>query len=173
MEHRQDSDARLSLPRNAQGLVGRECPKCHRTFRVAEPPGEEQPTRAAFVAALRPANADELSGARERFCPYCGHRAPSDAFLTAAQREYVQAWAQRVVRDVRYEQLRLPERTLSQNPYVTYVTVEPPPFVPPRPSEPDARALSLVCCGERVVLDSPRCDSFVCPGCGTRHDLRP
>lgn len=156
----------LQLSEDASGFVRRGCPACARAFKIPQQRSESALVQTAFVAAFQHANADELPPLPARHCPYCGATATADAFLTAAQRGYIQACAKAMAEQVRHEQLRYAERHLSQNPYVTYLAVAPPRMPPEPPPEPDdMRTTFLMCCGEELKLGTDWREEIFCHHC--------
>ena len=163
---------RLSLPEDASGFVRRACPVCSRPFKVRAGGAEEPILQAVFVHALAHANAEELSALPNRFCPYCGHQASAERFLTPAQRAYIEARAGAIAGQVRYEQLMEVERHLDDNPYLTFIAVPPAGAVSALPPEPDdLTAKPLLCCGGEIKLEPAWGQPFFCPHCRARHDL--
>ncbi len=64
----------ISFPRDENGYLGRECPKCERYFKIT--PG------TGLTGADIPCH-----------CPYCGHGAPQNQFFTKEQIEYAKSVA--------------------------------------------------------------------------------
>jgi hypothetical protein len=150
--------------------VRRSCPQCARHFKTKAHPSEDAIVQSTFMAIIRHENASELAELPRRFCPYCGHQSPAQTFLTELQRSYIENWAKAVTSIIRYEKLRLPSQRLSQNPYVTYLPVQPKdagPLLPPEPDDMDRRA--LMCCGGEQKLVSPWQTQFFCHFCRARH----
>ncbi len=165
---------RLHLAEDARGFVRRACPACARHFKVGAQNGDESVIHAVFVVALDHANAEELPALPQRFCPYCGHAASADRFLTASQRQYVEACARTTAGMVRYEQLLEVERHLDENPYVTFIAVPPDEELPSLPPEPDdMQPAPLWCCGEELKLKSSWKQPFFCPQCRAKHGHAP
>lgn len=159
----------VALASDARGFVRRTCPTCARTFKVAAGRAEEPVVQAVFVAALQHANVEELAGPPRRFCPYCGHGAAADAFLTPAQRRYIEARAKDVAGSLRWGMLRQLAHEGRRAP--TFVPLRPgPDHAPSPPPEPDdlqtARAL---CCGEAIKLKPTWREPFYCHHCRARQ----
>ena len=70
----------MSIPLDSDGFLRRECPHCELEFKVfvGDEEGEDQ-------------TADEEAPVEGYCCPYCGKRAPADAWYTKAQLEVGQA----------------------------------------------------------------------------------
>ncbi len=161
---------RLRLAEDPAGFVRRACPACSRQFKMPARGADEPVLHAVFVLALAHANAQELPALPNRFCPYCGHAASAERFLTAAQREYVQARARATAGEVRYVQLKEVERHLDENPYLTFIPVPPEPAPGDLPPEPDdMEAAPLLCCGGELKLQASWRQPFFCPHCRARH----
>lgn len=62
----------IDIPRDNEGYIGRECPKCEKYFKIT--PG------TGLKGTNLPCH-----------CPYCGHSAPQDQFFTKAQVEYAKS----------------------------------------------------------------------------------
>lgn len=62
----------ISIPRDENGYLGRECPECERYFKIT--PG------TGLIGTDLPCH-----------CPYCGHTAAQDQFFTKAQIEYARS----------------------------------------------------------------------------------
>jgi hypothetical protein len=123
------------------------------------------------MSAVEHANVDDLAETPRRHCPYCGHSAPATVFLTGSQRQYIEAWASHVISVMRYERLRFVEQRLSQNPYVTFLTVPVSDAAPEVQVEPnDLVEASFLCCGDTTkVLPNWR-GQLSCHSCGTRQE---
>jgi hypothetical protein len=170
MTHLQIEESRLDLAHDGRGFVRRGCPVCARHFKVRGQGGEERIVQRVFVTSLAHANVDELPQLPKRFCPYCGHTATADAFLTSAQRSYIEACARSMAGEVRYEQLKQVERHLDANPYITFVAVAPSDPPPDPPAEPDdMQQAPLLCCGEELKIKSSWRQTFFCHHCRARQ----
>jgi hypothetical protein len=160
----------LQLVRDPRGFVRRACPSCGRHFKVRGGGGEDALVHSAITGAVPHANAGELPPAAHRACPYCGHTALADAFLTPIQRGWVEKWSKSLASEVRVTQLRQLAQRLDDNPYLTFVVV--PPTAPPDrlPAEPDdMRTVAVWCCDDEVKLKRTWREPFYCPQCRTRH----
>jgi hypothetical protein len=162
----------LVLPADISGFVRRECPTCHRLFKV----------RAAHLGGLVLArvlgkithqNGHELEvKGSTRHCPYCGARAGEEAWFTAEQRNWLDKRAETFALELRYEQLAHVERTLGVNPNPTFLPVRPAmPECRLRPEADDMRAVPLLCCGEEVKLSESWPGPVHCFLCGTEHEM--
>lgn len=168
-----DLGFRVSLPRDSTGFVRRGCPVCSRHFKLKNLPIEDRALQGALLSSLAHANGDDAGPLPIRHCPYCAHSTTADLFLTPTHRHYVEGWAQWLAAQVRYEQLRLVERTLNLNPYVTFLTVTPNEAVPELPPEPDdLSAVLLSCCREELKIGFGWTEEIFCPFCRRRQVAR-
>ena len=160
---------------DARGLVRRECPSCHRTFKVRAGPSDATAVFRALARLLNHVNDSELGCMPpERHCPYCGEVAPEDGWLTVEQRAAVEKRADHWRRELRYHQLLQPQLTLSENPYVTYLAVPPDPYVAEPPEGEDAlKPFPLICCNETLRIAGSWHGTVRCHICGTEHDAHP
>jgi len=71
-------EVRVTIPKDKNGLIGRECLKCKKFFKIKEGTG------------LKTSNC---------FCPYCEYTGDHDTFWTEAQIEYAQSIALKQVYD--------------------------------------------------------------------------
>ena len=76
----------ISIPTDEQGYLGRECPECHRYFKVMLGTGLTDPTPC--------------------FCAYCGHQAAADEFLTQDQLEFAKSAALRYAHGELFKMLK-------------------------------------------------------------------
>lgn len=82
----------VELPLDDDGFIRRECPACRTEFKWHYGPTDLTP----------PSFSDPLS----YWCPICGRPAPSDAWFTNAQREYIQAIGVRAFESELREEMR-------------------------------------------------------------------
>jgi len=71
-----DMSMKVNLPPDKQGVIGRECPKCYKYFKVKF--GTGLPTSICH-------------------CPYCGYTGDHNEFFTKDQIEYAKSIALREV----------------------------------------------------------------------------
>ena len=163
----------FALPAEGSGLVRRECAECHRTFEVRAGELDASTVQRAMARRLAHANDCELGELPpERFCPYCGHTAPEDAWLTAQQRAAVEKRADHWLREVRYVQLMQPRQTLADNPNVTYLAVPPEPFAEQALRSAEVlQAFPLVCCREQIRISPGWQGPVRCYFCGVEHEI--
>jgi hypothetical protein len=156
------------------GYVRRECGSCHRIFKVRAGERDAGALQRALGARLLHANAEEFQhhAPMTRHCPYCQHQAPEEAWFTSAQRAHVEKRADHFQREVRFQQLNQPRRQLDDNPYLTFLPVEPEPFDAELAETGEAsRPFPLVCCKEELRLQSSWSGSVSCFFCGTEHEI--
>jgi len=164
---------RLALAIDRQGFLRRECPSCHRLFKVRATGLEG---RAALRRLLAPVSCENLHEAAwppaSRHCPYCGGAAGDDQWFTAEQRAFLDERGQTLGQEVRYEQLAHVLRTLAQNPGPTFLPVRPERCERRPPAEPDdMRLVSLFCCGEELKISETWQGPVRCFLCGTEHEF--
>lgn len=146
----------------------RRCPRCQRAFQLH--PQREQASELAreLLRRLPHANTHEFAtskGLAQPRCPYCGASAALWEFLPKSveaaldrQAAWLGAW-------IRCERLRLPERTLGQNPFVSFLPVPPKdPLGPVRWAE-RLEPVPLVCCGGELSLEVGWAGTLCCPYC--------
>lgn len=163
----------MTLPRDSLGFVRRECPACHRPFKILGTNLEGQlvfERLSAYVAHANPHEADWPEGMRT--CPYCSTAATDDQWFTAEQRAFLDRRAEVFGLEIRFEQLAHVERTLAVNPWPTYLPVRPGKPDPELRAEPDdMRLVPLLCCREEIKIAESWTGSVWCFFCGTEHDL--
>lgn len=164
---------RVELPLDRQGFLRRECRKCKLPFKV-------RGTRLDGLLVLRhlarevPHQNDHEASWLDvtRFCPYCATPACDDAWLTFGQREFLDARAESYGQELRYEILSHVRRTLSANPYHTFVAVKPSRGKRELAAEPDdLYAVPLLCCSERIKVVDTWAGPITCFYCGLAHAL--
>ncbi len=163
------------LPVDRAGFLRKECSTCRRQFKLRRSDADAALFLRRIARALPHANGHEIASPLPiRACPYCGHRGDGDEWWTDEQRLFVTKIAGALAQEVRFEQLRHVERTLGQNPFLTFLPVAPAPFQSRlRPEEDDMRVLPLVCCTEEVKIRESWSGTIHCPFCGIEHDTDP
>lgn len=164
----------VRLPEDALGFVRRECPSCHRQWKTRAWASDAPAIHRRLARHLPHENPDELfmTSVTEqlRACPYCGHKAGAESFFTAEQRAHVEHLAQAYGNLVRHELLMQVQRTLSQNPYPTFVPMKPEaPPAPMRDDTDDMRVVHFVCCGEDARVERFWRRNLHCSRCGIEH----
>lgn len=170
----EDEDA-LELPVDRRGFLRKECGSCRRQFKLRHTEADTTLFLRRVSKGLPHANEHEIAiASAPRSCPYCGHRADADAWWTEEHRLCLSKIAASLSEEIRFEQLRYVERTLGQNPYLTFLPVAPAPFHSSMRAEPDdMRVVPLVCCGEEVKVRDTWTGSIHCPYCGIEHETEP
>ena len=163
----------FALALDPGGLLRRECEECHRVFKVRVGELDAHSTFRALARHLVHANDAELADIPpERFCPYCPATAPDDAWFTAEQRAAVEQRADHWRRELRYQQLSQPRRTLGDNPFVTYLAVPPEPMPKRAAPVPDGlRPFPLLCCREVLFISSAWHGPVRCHFCGVVNEI--
>lgn len=164
----------VRLPEDAAGFIRRECSACHRQFKTKAWPSDSGSLHRRIAEHLPHENPDELFASALRVpvrsCPYCGRQAAADAYLTAEQRAYLEHLSRAYANLIRHESLMQVHRTLSQNPYPTFVPVKPE--APPPPLRDDADTFRLqhfVCCNEELRVEKYWRKNLYCCRCGAEH----
>lgn len=166
---------RVSLPVDSQGFVRRECPHCRRQFKARGGPEDGATVQRCLSQHLLFENDHEVSVDDAMFfCVYCGQEAPSDEWCTPQQRAWMEKVADVLAKEIQYELMQYPMRTLSQNPAPTFVAVPPPDDLPEmRAEEDDMRRTSFFCCVEDVKVEHHWVQPVYCPRCGAEHQTGP
>ncbi|AKU90555.1 hypothetical protein [Vulgatibacter incomptus] len=165
----------VEFPVDRRGFLRRECAACHRQFKLRRSGADASIVLRRIMKSLPHVNEQEIRAAiSQRICPYCAHRADGDEWWTDEQRVFLGRMAAAIGEEVRFEQLRHVERTLGQNPYLTFLPVAPAPFEgASRTESDDMRVMPLVCCGEEVKIRESWTGSIRCPFCGIEHATEP
>ena len=75
-----------------------------------------------------------------------------------------------LAKEIRFEQLAWPSRTLADNPDPAFVPLPPSDRLPEMRREPDdMRRASFICCVEDVKLEAHWNQPVFCPRCGSEH----
>lgn len=158
----------LSLPLDPRGFFRRQCPGCRREFKLRWTEFDGSLVLRHLGAAIQFANADELAQAAPLICPYCAHEEQAGSFFTPELQAHLAKRAQNLVAEIRFEQLRHVERSLSDNPYPTFLAIPPEPFGEEIAPEPDdMRVVLLPCCGEEIKLPEAWAEGIRCPYCAS------
>lgn len=166
-------EEQLKLPLDRRGFLRRECETCHRQFKLRWREHDAVLVMRRLGAELPHVNADEVeTSAARRVCPYCAARASADAFWTEEQRLFLSRKAASLGEEIRFEQLRHVERTIGQNPNLTFLPVPPQPGKLGVRAEPDdMRVVPMVCCGEDVKVRDTWSGAVHCPFCAAEHAI--
>ncbi|WP_373048462.1 hypothetical protein [Vulgatibacter sp.] len=167
-------EEQLKLPLDRRGFLRRECSTCHRQFKLRWSEQDAVLLLRRLGNELRHENEHEVvTHPVSRTCPYCSASAHADAWWTEEQRLYLSRKAAALGEEIRFEQLRHVERTIGQNPNLTFLPVPPAPFRAGVRAEPDdMRVIPLVCCGEDVKVRDSWTGTIHCPFCGVEHDIQ-
>jgi uncharacterized Zn-finger protein len=164
----------LRIPLDRGGFSRRECPDCHRQFKLRWTELDGGLVVQQLGAVVHFANDDEVGEPAFLSCPYCAHRGAAGAWWTEEQRELLEKRAVTLQAEIRFEQLRHVERSLSDNPYPTFLAVAPAPFGSTFSPEPDdMRLIPLLCCGEEVKVRETWSEAVRCPYCGRETSTDP
>jgi len=170
-----EADESFELPVDRRGYLRKECSSCRRQFKLRFTDADNALFQRRVAKGLPHANEHEIAtGAAVRICPYCAHHADADAWWTEEHRLWLGKIAASLSEEIRFEQLRYVERTLGQNPYMTFLPVAPAPFHGQMRAEADdMRVVPLVCCGEEVKVRESWAGPIHCPFCGIEHETEP
>ncbi len=145
----------ISIPSDAEGYLDRECPseECLFEFKVQEEDWRDK---------VR----DE-----EVFCPFCGHNAPSDKWLTQEQAEHAKKAAlahvqQRIGGAMKRDAENWNRRQSSKSFIRMTMSVDSRPrqmLLPPSAAEPMRLKITCAACGCRYAAIGA---AFFCPACG-------
>lgn len=156
----------VSIPLDPRGFFRRQCPGCHREFKLRWTDLDGSLILRHLGASVRFANDDEVAQAAPLVCPYCAHEEQAVSFFTPAQRAHLTKRAETLVAEIRFEQLRHVERSLADNPYPTFLAIPPEPFdgeIDPEPD--DMQVVLLACCKEEIKVRDAWFDRIRCPYC--------
>ena len=164
---------KFGLPRDRLNFVRRECGGCHRQFKVRLTELDGLMALRRMASQVTHENGHEASCLDvERRCPYCGVTGQDDDWFTAEQRAFIDKRAESLNQEIRYEILAQCERSLSANPYLTFLPVRPTRSDAELKAEPDdMRVLPLLCCGEEVKISENWPGPLFCFYCGCEHEL--
>jgi hypothetical protein len=152
--------AKITIPLDEDGFLGRECPSCSAAFKMMGDEYEALP--------------DEL----ELTCPYCGHQEDHSEFMTAGQRERVEAAAQAMAEQWMHRELgralsgafgrsSRPARDSFLSVRFEYKPGAPPPLraLPQLAHGKTRRVIQCSTCSDHCAVYS---SSAFCPVCGPR-----
>ena len=145
------SEIRLGLPLDSRGLLRRECPGCHRQFKVA-----------LF------GDSTDLSASKRLTCPYCATTGPRDQFFTKEQAKHItEAVSQEVVAPLVDRFARNLERMNRPGSPVRFETKRSPRRPVRRLTErDDMDARQCRACGFSFAIATGHEGPLRCPACG-------
>ena len=153
---------RLVLPTDADGFVTRECPSCHRQFKLRL--RNSTTLRVTGPGSLKD---DAQSVAMTGHCPLCHELVVHGDWRTDAQRHYVRSQRMKAAMDAYSDQLLSASKG-------SRALIElfgfPPVFVSEAPRETDDMRLVVFPCHENWPLKVPvdRSGDISCFRCGAR-----
>lgn len=156
----------VSIPLDPRGFFRRQCPDCRREFKLRWTELDGSLILRQLGSSIPFANGDEVAKTSPLVCPYCAHEAQAVAYFTPAQKKLLTERAASLEAEIRFEQLRHVERSLSDNPYPTFLAIPPEPFgavIDPEPD--DMRVLLLPCCEEEIKVQEAWGEEVRCPFC--------
>ena len=143
----------VSFKLDENGYLGRECEECHQYFKVKPGTG--------------------LSGNETSFCPYCGHEAASQSFLTEDQNELLKSHALRYVHGLIQGKLKeaLPPREIRSG-FLT-IKITSKPGRPPALFEYEEQDIETHTHCDSCTLDYAIYGVFAyCPDCGAHNSFQ-
>src|SRR5262249_22035276 len=142
---------RISVPTDAGGYTGRECPACKSYFKIRFGTGVKGPAPC--------------------HCPYCGEVCPHDKFWAHDQLEYVKSVALNKVTTSLLNDLRRLDRRPDPNAFLSFgITVKGHP-TPVRVYRESLLEQELKC--EGCTLEYAIFGAFgFCPDCGIHNSLQ-
>lgn len=109
-----DTEVNVSFPLDDSGFFRRECPLCHKEFKVLLTKEElstlaQERIDSFMIEPQEKADSDggtQIEG--EYFCPYCGQRATKDSWWTQEQLAYINIFAKNIAASLVNESLLRP-----------------------------------------------------------------
>jgi len=173
----------LSFPLDEDGFFRRECPLCHKEFKVLLE--KEELTDLAhkgidfFMIEEKEKEtnlSENESSGTEFVCPYCGQRAPGDSWWTQEQLTYVGIVAKNILAKIINENLiRSLKRTFRRSGY-SKVSLrfegkeieQQEPRISPEVN--DMEIFDLPCCQRKIKIEENWQDTLYCFFCGFPYE---
>lgn len=169
----------LSFPLDEDGFFRRECPFCHKEFKVLLEKEEladlGQGGIDSFMLEEKEKETNLTEGGSsetEYFCPYCGQQAPSDSWWTQEQVAYVGIVAKNIMTKIINENLIRPLKRTFRRPNSGMVSIrfegkeieQQEPWISPEVN--DMEMFDLPCCQRKIKIDENWQDTVYCFFCG-------
>jgi hypothetical protein len=169
----------LSFPIDEDGFFRRECPLCHKEFKVLLEKEEltdlAQKGIDSFMIELKEETTDldeSECSETEFFCPYCGQRAPSDGWWTQEQLAYVGIVAKNIMAKIVNENLIRPLKRTFQRPgsgmgsmqFEGREMEQQEPWISLEVN--DMAIFDLPCCQRKIKIEEDWSDVVYCFFCG-------
>ena len=175
----------LSFPLDEDGFFRRECPLCHREFKVLLEKEELTDLAQKVVDFFmldekeKEANLSESEPSRiEFFCPYCGQRAPANSWWTQEQLAYVRTVTKNILAKIVNENLirslkRAFQRSSSGKGSVWFQGKEieqQEPWISPEVN--DMKIFNLPCCRRKIKIEEKWQGTVYCFFCGFPYECK-
>jgi len=169
----------LSFPLDDDGFFRRECPLCHKEFKVLLEKEEltdlAQKGIDSFMIELKEetTDLDESECSETEFiCPYCGQRALSDGWWTQEQLAYVGIVAKNIMAKIVNENLIRPLKRTFHRPSSGMVSMrfegremeQQVPWISLEVN--DMEIFDLPCCQRKIKIEEDWSDVVYCFFCG-------
>jgi len=172
----------LPFPLDDGEFFRRECPFCHKEFKVLLE--KEELTNLAqkgvdsFMIELKEetTDLDESESSETQFiCPYCGQQAPNDTWWTQEQRAYVDIVAKNNIAKIVNENLIRPLKKTFQRPSFNMVSIrfedkgmeQQEPWISPEVN--DMEIFDLPCCQRKIKIEENWQKTIYCFFCGFHY----
>ena len=146
----------IPLPTGRDGYIGRECPKCFKSFKIV--------------------NGTGLSGTTHCYCPYCGWKADHSYFHTTSQMDYAQSVVVNSITSDLFDSFkeieRKSKRQARRNSGFLNMTFEVKGQPEPIRYPPDFRLETYVKCTNCTLKYAVFGVYAFCPDCGQRNALQ-
>jgi len=171
----------VSFPLDEDGFFRRECPLCHKEFKVLLE--KEELTDLAqkgidfFMLEEKETNLSESESSGTEFvCPYCGQRAPGDSWWTQEQLAYVGIVAKNNLAKIVNENLIRPLKRTFQRSSSGMVSArfegkeieQQEPWISPEVN--DMEIFDLPCCQRKIKIEENWQDTVYCFFCGFPYE---
>jgi len=176
---------KIPLPLDEEGFLRRECPFCHKEFKILfEKQGLAnllQKSVDSFIAELKgkKANLSENSKSENEFiCPYCGQRAPSNDWWTREQASYIHNIFKNIIAKAVNENLINSFKESFQSFRSDAVSIkfegkemeQHEPRISPEIN--DMKIFDLPCCQRKIKIEENWHNKVYCFFCGFPHEYK-
>jgi len=171
----------LPFPLDEDGFFRRECPFCHKEFKVLLEKEEltdlAQEGIDSFMLEKKETNLTESESSETEFvCPYCGQRAPSDSWWTQEQLAYVRVVAKNIMAKIVNEKLIRPLKRAFRRSSSDMVSIQfegkeieqQEPWISPELD--DMEIFDLPCCERKIKVEENWQGKVYCFFCGFPYE---
>lgn len=174
----------ISFPLDRDGFFRRECPFCHKEFKVLLEKDELvdfiQKHKDSFMIEPKEETmeSDDVECSDIEFtCPYCGQRAPANHWWTQEQIAYIDIVIQNILAKTVNESLIRPLKRTFQRPSSGQVSIRfeskemkyQEPWISPEETN-DMKIFNLPCCQRKIKIEEDWLDIVYCFFCGFPHN---